>query len=61
MADIAIFDLDYTLTKRGTWGRFVIKSVRFKPWLWGPLLLASAWANGDINKEKLRVFASNNL
>ena len=37
MPDIAIFDLDYTLTRRGTWGRFVMKAVRFKPWYWLPL------------------------
>lgn len=41
MADIAIFDLDYTLTKRGTWGRFVFKCVRFKPWLWVPLAISA--------------------
>ena len=35
---IAIFDLDYTLTKKGTWGRFVWRTVRFKPHLWLPLL-----------------------
>ena len=42
MADIAIFDLDYTLTKRGTWGRFVVKNVKFKPWLWLPLAFSAA-------------------
>lgn len=41
MPDIAIFDLDYTLTKRGTWGRFVIKTVKYKPWLWLPLALSA--------------------
>ncbi len=41
MANIAIFDLDYTLTKRGTWGRFVIKTVKFKPWLWLPLAISA--------------------
>lgn len=41
MANIAIFDLDYTLTKRGTWGRFVIKAVKFKPWLWLPLAFSA--------------------
>lgn len=35
---IAVFDLDYTLTQRGTWGRFVWRSVRTRPWFWGPLL-----------------------
>lgn len=34
MNDIAIFDLDYTLTKRGTWGRFVLKNLKSKPHLW---------------------------
>ena len=53
MTNIAIFDLDYTLTKRGTWGRFVIKSVRFKPWLWGPLLFASAWAQWRYKQGKI--------
>lgn len=41
--NIAIFDLDYTLTKRGTWGRFVWALVRYKPWLWLPLLGAAGW------------------
>ena len=41
MSDIAIFDLDYTLTRRGTWGRFVMKAVRFKPWYWLPLWAAA--------------------
>lgn len=35
---IAVFDLDYTITQRGTWGRFVWRTVRTRPWLWGPLL-----------------------
>ena len=35
---IAIFDLDYTLTQRGTWGRFVWRTVRTRPWLWIPLI-----------------------
>lgn len=29
--NIAIFDLDETLTKRGTWGRFVLGSIKSKP------------------------------
>ena len=41
MPNIAIFDLDYTLTKRGTWGRFVIKTVKFRPWLWLPLVISA--------------------
>ena len=43
MPNIAIFDLDYTLTKRGTWGRFVFQNVRSRPWLWPPLLISAAW------------------
>ncbi len=43
MPNIAIFDLDYTLTKRGTWGRFVFQNVKWQPWLWGPLLVSAAW------------------
>lgn len=39
---VAIFDLDYTLTQRGTWGRFVWRTVKFKPHLWIPLLLSTA-------------------
>jgi len=40
-ADIAVFDLDYTLTRRGTWGRFVWQWVKFRPHLWIPLLMAT--------------------
>lgn len=39
MSNIAVFDLDYTLTKRGTWGRFVWQNVKTRPWLWLPLLV----------------------
>lgn len=39
---IAIFDLDYTLTQRGTWGRFVWRCVRRRPWFWLPLLVETA-------------------
>lgn len=38
---IAIFDLDYTLTKRGTWGRFVWRTVKYRPHLWFPLLIST--------------------
>jgi HAD superfamily hydrolase (TIGR01490 family) len=40
---LAIFDLDYTLTKQGTWGRFVWMNVKYKPHLWIPLLIAAGW------------------
>jgi len=54
--DIAIFDLDYTLTKRGTWGRFVVKTVKFKPWLWLPLAVSAGltqwrYKQGHANNE----------
>lgn len=44
MTDIAIFDLDYTLTKRGTWGRFVLKNLRSKPHRWLPFVFGTAKA-----------------
>jgi len=42
MANLAIFDLDYTITKRGTWGRFVWRVIRSRPWLSVPLLVSAA-------------------
>lgn len=53
MVDIAIFDLDYTLTKRGTWARFVIKNVLYKPWLWIPLGMSTAWTQWQYKKDKI--------
>jgi len=44
MNNIAIFDLDYTLTKRGTWGRFVLMNLRFRPHRWIPFVLSTAKA-----------------
>ncbi len=38
---VAIFDLDYTLTKRGTWGRFVWRTIRTRPHLWLLLLIST--------------------
>lgn len=38
---LAIFDLDYTLTKQGTWGRFVWANVKYRPHIWLPLLIAA--------------------
>ena len=40
---LAIFDLDYTLTKRGTWGHFIWDWVKFRPHIWLPLLLSAGW------------------
>ncbi len=38
---IAIFDLDETLTKKGTWGRFVTGTFRHKPLKWVPFVITS--------------------
>ncbi len=38
---IAIFDLDETLTKKGTWGRFVTSTLKGNPLKWIPFLAAS--------------------
>lgn len=38
---IVIFDLDETLTQKGTWGRFVVGSIRHKPLKWVPFFLSS--------------------
>ena len=40
--NIAIFDLDYTLTKKGTWGRFVVSTMKTRPHLWLPVLFVMA-------------------
>lgn len=64
MPKLAIFDLDYTLTKRGTWGRLVWRSVRRKPHLWLPLLCSTLMfqyryksgdiPRGDVKKNMMR-------
>ncbi len=41
---IAIFDLDETLTRKGTWGRFVTGTLRGKPLKWLPFLLSSLFS-----------------
>ncbi|HHL43566.1 MAG TPA: HAD-IB family hydrolase [Hellea balneolensis] len=38
---IVIVDLDETLTKKGTWGRFVTRSIRHQPHKWVPFFLSS--------------------
>ncbi len=53
MADIAIFDLDYTLTKKGTWGRFVVQNVKHKPWLWLPLAVSAGLTQWRYKRGKL--------
>jgi HAD superfamily hydrolase (TIGR01490 family) len=41
---IAIFDLDETLTKKGTWGRFVLASIKYKPHKWVPFFASSLFS-----------------
>lgn len=41
---IAIFDLDETLTKKGTWGRFVVGTLKGKPLKWIPFLATSIFS-----------------
>jgi len=41
---IAIFDLDETLTKKGTWGRFVTGTLKGKPLKWIPFLTTSIFS-----------------
>ncbi|MGB0906705.1 MAG: HAD family hydrolase [Maricaulaceae bacterium] len=55
---LAIFDLDYTLTKRGTWGRFVVRAVKYRPYIWLPLLCAAGFAQWRYKQgaiERVRV------
>lgn len=41
---IAIFDLDETLTQKGTWGRFVTQAIRRQPHIWIPFFLSSVFS-----------------
>lgn len=45
MQRYAIFDLDETITTRGTWGRFVSQSVKGKPWR-----LVGLWARAGVGQ-----------
>jgi len=38
---LAIFDLDYTLTRRGTWGRFNWQLIKRRPHIWIPFLASA--------------------
>ena len=44
MQNIAIFDLDETLTKKGTWGRFVVSSIRGEPLKYIPFALQTLFS-----------------
>ena len=50
---LAIFDLDYTLTKRGTWGRFSWQIIKARPWLYIPFLAAAIRAQMQYKKGKI--------
>lgn len=39
--NLAIFDLDYTLTRKGTWGRFMWMCLKKYPWKWPVFLTAT--------------------
>ncbi|PHR60386.1 MAG: HAD-IB family hydrolase [Robiginitomaculum sp.] len=41
---IVIFDLDETLTQKGTWGRFVVRAIRNKPLKWLPFFLDTVFS-----------------
>jgi len=41
---IAIFDLDETLTRKGTWGRFVTGAVRGQPLKWLPFFISTIFS-----------------
>ncbi len=41
---IAIFDLDETLTKKGTWGRFVTGTIKGKPLKWVPFFVSTVFS-----------------
>ena len=43
MTELAVFDLDYTLTQKGTWGRFIAHMMRGRPLGVPPLLWAAGW------------------
>lgn len=50
---LAIFDLDYTLTKRGTWGRFSWQLIRNRPHIWLPFLASALSAQRRYKAGKL--------
>lgn len=55
---LVIFDLDYTLTKRGTWGRFVWMNVKLRPHIWLPLLISAGltqWRYKQGHLPRIRV------
>lgn len=49
---IAIFDLDETLTQKGTWGRFVLGAIKNRPHKWLPFFASSLFSQA---KYMLRI------
>ncbi len=45
MQHYAVFDLDETITSQGTWGRFVSRSIRHRPWQ-----LIGLWARAGVGQ-----------
>ncbi|NNE59199.1 MAG: HAD-IB family hydrolase [Hellea sp.] len=50
---LAIFDLDYTLTRRGTWGRFTWQMAKYRPHIWIQLLISAGWTQWRYKKGHL--------
>ncbi len=50
---LAIFDLDYTLTRQGTWGRFSWQLIQFRPHIWIPFLVSALWAQYRYKKGRI--------
>jgi len=46
----AVFDLDYTITSQGTWGRFVSQAVKAKPWK-----LLCLWIRAGLGQIRYRL------
>ncbi|MEL6687497.1 MAG: HAD-IB family hydrolase [Pseudomonadota bacterium] len=52
MTELAIFDLDYTLTQKGTWGRFIARMMRGKLIHVPGLLWAAGWTQLQYQRGK---------
>lgn len=59
MTELAIFDLDYTLTRKGTWGRFIATMMRGRPLAIPGLLWAAGWTQlkykrGEVPRKEVK-------
>ncbi|MEM7729338.1 MAG: HAD-IB family hydrolase [Pseudomonadota bacterium] len=50
MSELAIFDLDYTITRKGTWGRFVNSSLNERP-----AQIAALWASAGLKQVQYKM------